>query len=142
MTREHKFRAWDKRNNKWFETWQIALGAQGTVFLFDGDGLWIELGEDLVDIQFLTGLKDKSGKREIYEGDFLHVEEEYSHSGGAKVIAGNHRVQYFLGDFGLYQNHGWWSISDFKVELAPRSGVIEQAEIIGNLYENPEFLGS
>jgi len=65
MTREIKFRAWDKKNKRMMEL--------GDIFkCFEAGNYLDNLREDLIIIMQYTGLKDKNGK-EIYEGDFVYL---------------------------------------------------------------------
>lgn len=77
-----------------------------------------------------TGLKDKNCK-EIFEGDIV------------KDCDGNiNQVSYDRGMFGCYETYSISFYSDEKVtKLEPLANyLIDGAEIIGNIYENPELL--
>lgn len=71
-----------------------------------------------------TGLCDKNGKK-IFEGDIL---SKFSNYAGKKIIK---PVVFELGIF-------FWKFSDSAAE--PLYDVRDRAEIIGNIFENPELL--
>jgi len=119
MTREIKFRAWDKnrklmvsdenlsRLNQVWETEKFKTPI--------GEG--VNLGISLELMQY-TGLKDKNGK-EIYEGDIL--EDKYDNVGA---------VEFSHARFSWPHGVDWGEI---EVEW-------DEIEVIGNIYENPELL--
>ncbi len=121
MTRQIKFRAWDKINKK-FHIWHpFNSKSEGS------DGHIMTLGMEDYDLiyQQFTGLLDKNGK-EIYEGDIL--DDGYN----IGVIEFGNQVI----------SHDWNGIGFF---LKTREGEIEgfydkHGKIIGNIYQNPELI--
>jgi hypothetical protein len=117
--REIKFRAWDKINNKWhvwhhFEHTVDDINPRHIMVMGNKD-------TDLVYQQF-TGLKDKNGKDEIYEGDIVN-----------DVIDG---LTYTSEVKWSESNSGFWVGGYFP--LTKRCA--DNLEVIGNIYENPELL--
>lgn len=120
--RETKFRAWHKKDKEMWD-WKYLLktmvgGTRQNAFSRD----------DLELMQF-TGLRDKNGK-EIYEGDIL------------AMPYGGHPARWTVGElseYGLYfQRH---TIKPYQSPYPYRDlRHFDKAEVIGNIYENPELL--
>jgi len=119
--REHKYRAWDKKQKKW-------IGANLHMSVTDGS-LWWQFGygcdilskeeRENIELSEYTGLKDKNGK-EIYEGDVLRA---FDRNYEVKIVITNSRA--FV-DYGYSEEH---------------NGPCDSwTEIIGNIYENPELM--
>jgi uncharacterized phage protein (TIGR01671 family) len=128
--REFKFRAWHKGIGVWCDD----------VVIYD-DGSWrasIDMvhGYDDKECELMqyTGLKDKKGK-EIYEGDILLMPQDatMSHPTGEAELC---NVSMVGGSF------GYWLCGRFESFLGwyGETDVIDDAEIIGNMWETPEFM--
>jgi uncharacterized phage protein (TIGR01671 family) len=115
MSREIKFRVWDKNEND-IVRWELLN--DGIIDLYH---LFFSKDENLI-IQQFTGLKDINGK-EIYEGDIC------KHNNDIAVIV------FWEGAFifNKYYTHNN-SLTNFAC--------IRTFEIIGNIYETPELLQS
>ena len=135
MNREIKFRVWDKHNKK-FCDWREASAIVGT----DNSETQMRCGiielnnnesSDYIFSQY-TGLKDKNGK-EIYESDIIQIKDRFvmwSKSKGQIVEDVNAVVV--------------WSGDGFIPQRLPNTRLwildMEQYEVVGNIYENPELL--
>lgn len=116
MSREIKFRAWDKRNNQMLQDVSI-----GTIKIWDDVGGKKEaLSNDCVFMQF-TGLLDKNGK-EIYEGDVVS-DTKYKHI----VIYDLKNVGFVLEEL------------EKKIIRNFLHSIITY-EVIGNIFESPDLL--
>ena len=113
MSREIKFRAWDKINNKMYPIAGISFTNKDT---------WLQINEKQImganfkeiEIMQYVGLKDKNNK-EIYEGDIVKIDETED----IDVVKWSDGKEFCIG-FGLF--------SCFEYE------------VLGNVYENPELL--
>lgn len=142
MSREIKFRAWDKEKSRWVREYDNRLEDQEDPAYekeYDEDSGWLDgtvaSDLDLVNDRLMidryvweqyTGLKDKNGK-EIYEGDIVEYVTHYygNENRHRKVVEWG---EWDSDDFGEPHNLGYSNLS-------------EGMEVIGNIHENPELLG-
>lgn len=127
--REIKFRAWDKQEKKWVEDFGIEANT-GLMFRNEANYLpfissaWVgdlsfkEYQDKNYVVMQYTGLKDKNGV-EIYEGDILD---------GGEFIARN-----------LFHNNLGLVDLPLKERWVGVSADLEEREVIGNVYDNPEL---
>jgi uncharacterized phage protein (TIGR01671 family) len=127
MQREIKFRAWNKvwKCMYYLTGFHLISKKHIQLYYLDEDGsssTCTVLVENIVLMQY-TGLHDKNGK-EIYEGDILSF---YDYKG---------IVRFGLHDDMVY--NGWYvETPTAQCEL---NESFQFAEIIGNIYENPELI--
>ena len=138
MNREIKFRAWDDKKKEWLLGYDLPnLGG----FSLNGEcmllGEWSHVLDqamhehiDLKVMQF-TGLKDKNGK-EIYEGDVVNMHGGSGERGSVCEVYFTNAADF--SGFCLKSNMG----DGRKRYFQHWTG--KDAEIIGNIYENPELL--
>lgn len=125
---EYKFRAWNKNTKKMYKIGQITL-EKGT-WNYEPDnreyiGMSVPYQPSFILMQY-TGLKDKNGK-EIYEGDIV----EWA----------GYKMEVFWGeDIGIGYGSCWRPCGDNKGYHESMTGFIDEYEVIGNIYDNPELL--
>lgn len=127
-----KFRAYDSGSlSRMYNPDEVMVG-DGNIWIIDEDsvaGDWIVNND--IHLMQSTGLKDKNGK-EIFEGDIL--------TNGIDIVdVRNHET---LGFYTLVNGREVFfghetSIEEFEEDI---EGFTEIAEILGNIYENPELL--
>lgn len=135
---EVKYRIWDTKKKKMFYSYDNYLKLEGDLW-----SLWYKDDEGKLRLltnsndgflMQLTGLKDKNGK-EIYEGDIVKKWDWNKNRGIGDLI-----------DVGLqlviWDNHWGFilkNIQNKKIGYVG-SGALENIEVIGNKWENPELL--
>lgn len=144
--REILFRAWDRKRKEMFpihelEWHKISHSLTKCVgyddwdkdgYTMHGGGIMKYANEERFILQQYTGLRDKNGKY-IFEGDVLNTHYEEG-EGPIKGI-----VFYSNGAFKVTSD--WVNIKDYTVYDLLDEDLIQgnNAEVIGNLYENPEL---
>ena len=122
MSREIKFRAWDKKNRQWI------YAALADINVGMGSLLQAMADDRVEEVDRYTGLKDKNGV-EIYEGDIV------------ESVAFKDYVIFADGMFTLRRSGKSVNISNFTTEKQYQPlHWLEPVEVIGNIYENPGLL--
>lgn len=135
--REIKFRCWAEKDKAMYPCSSPWMGNVMAI-VEGGDRLVFEcFVEDNVKVMQFTGLKSKSGQ-DIYEGDILNHPEYLN---GTKK--GNYISAVKWGETGdsdgYYHNaHYEWMVKNNKSDSL--ADIHANSEVIGNIYENPEFL--
>lgn len=152
--REIKFRAWDKNDKVMREVYGIQFPKRSNhgvrkntvieMHCSDYEGQKAIIFSDFTDsierveLMQYTGLKDKNGK-EIYEGDVLEIGNNIAN------ISNVGFVEYNDGTFEVTEMDGKvsWNLYDcifYPGEDSTTGKSTEPAEIIGNIYENPDLV--
>lgn len=120
MSREIKFRAWDKLSKQWIPG-GYGFHVLGEALLIGGlfQNMPLEMLNDIELMQF-TGLRDKNGK-EIYEGDIL------SWDGSNVGAVSFEHCEFIVG-------------GDEKGRAMCALKGDENIEVIGNIHENGDLL--
>lgn len=136
------YRVWDKKHNTYFELSGLHYegGKIDGIFAISGtlagipNVIFLE-PEDVV-LEQDTGLRDKNGEK-IYEGDI--VEANYFESHYAALDVG--KTKQITGC--IHFGSGCFYISSMSDETPLfQSGGSDNIEVIGNIHEHPELLGS
>lgn len=135
-----KFRAWDKEKKEWYkptheaykgQLFELFVSFAGSLASHTMNGMTDEsVFPDCFELMQFTGLTDKNGK-EIYEGDVVKFQMTRT-----KLV--DHPVMTaFTDETAIYQGAVKWGEFGWRPFV---DGKVEECEIIGNLYENPELI--
>ena len=131
MSREIKFRAWDKKENTLTDCDDLGIRlCDGMIYEFWADPPPTKVDSDRYLLEQYTGLKDKTGK-EIYEGDIVEIPNNNYGYCDPKEQENIYLVVkwdsvdacYSLNDNCLFEFHK------------------NSMNVIGNIHNNPELLG-
>lgn len=146
MSREIKFRCWDKKSKKMRQVTEIVFN---TGFYMENNDnsvklIWVK-GQDIIEnkeiqiqreedfiLMQYAGLKDKNGK-EIYEGDIVSKETfddtkpNYRNVYYAKVMYIEELAGFYLVN---KDNKILWEVAEDKYNI----------EVVSTIYDNPELL--
>jgi uncharacterized phage protein (TIGR01671 family) len=147
--REIKFRAWDKKKKKmiWGASDAVPHSSSWIFMCYESDKSIMDSWE----LMQYTGLKDKNGV-EIYEGDFIrHIREINLNDDGYGEPSDQNRTIIREGIIRITPNgvrvngrkHEIFEDGERKDIESKWSGNLtlydELAEVLGNIYENPEL---
>lgn len=131
-----KFRAWDSANKEMFKD-TFSITESGQVVVVEQEDVMCPPDYIFVDhlvIMQSTGLKDKNGK-EIFDGDIVRTTRFL---GRADEIGGFYEYEKdYVGVVKVLE--GSWVI-DTGIVAVRLWSEIDESEVLGNIYENPELL--
>ena len=123
--REIEFRGKEKDNDEWIYGSLLIDETQNSYVIVDNqEGIGREVNPETIG-QY-TGLKDKNGKK-IFEGDI--------------VKWADYTMEIFWGeDIGIGYGFCWRPCGSNRDYQESMTGFIDEYEVIGNIYDNPELL--
>lgn len=143
MSREIKFRVWDKEEKRFVEFYNpdpMICCADGQVYCYEKpdneltNERWVN---NRLILQQYTGLKDCNNK-EIYEGDIVKL-PSFMITGLERLLMGDVLWEIIFENCGFYRK-----LSDTKRALIENDTDcftdFKKIEIVGNIYETPELL--
>lgn len=146
MQDRFKFRSYGKPNSiiEGMQNIYTFEEIEGGYFNVKVDKGWLSfVKEEDLKIMQCTGLKDKNGKL-IYEGDILdlYVSSKKLYRYEVKYEIGSFMLvsQDEIFDFPNVWNDNVYPLSQLYYEYQNEEDCIDECEIIGNIYENPELL--
>lgn len=126
MSREIKFRAWDKINKCCCEVKFIDFERK-LAHLSVGDK-WYSASFENIDLMQYTGLKDKNGV-EVFDGNILKV---------FTIGDDPNDFKYVYVDYDPYG--GFYLVERPAVRTLRADDDFDEVEVVGSIYENPELL--
>ena len=127
-----KFRAWDRTRNEMIDVDEIHFYNGQLDFI--GDAITFMRKANEIELMQSTGFFDKNGQ-EIFEGEIVKTTRFF---GRADEVGGFYEYDKEL--IGIVKVlEGAWVI-DTGNDAVPLWSEIEENEVIGNIYENKEFL--
>ena len=158
IQREIKFRAWLKEEKQMVNVQELLLGPGAACITHWIPGnKYLQKRADQIELMQFTGLHDKNGK-EIYEGDivkhsypaghttyqvkigeFDNGEEYDSHESGCGVYLETVFEHYFVERW-KDESFDKWFKKEEEIRNVDSYPSIDDCEVIGNIYENPELL--
>ena len=145
-----KFRAWDKESQTMIDVLFVDYSHQLVIGEHYEFGVTVPTSHDDVIFMMSTGLFDKN-EQEIFKGDVIRkkgtANETVGHGYQDLVTSTGEFVVCFEGGAfvakGTYKKH-YQSIDQEKIERVEclLSQLGDGYEVVGNIYENPEMVGS
>lgn len=121
--REIKFRAWDDKKKVMLDSFYMF----DDIFTSSGK-LWYGIRDNLSSLIQYTGLKDKNGV-EIYEGDICQDKHDNIYL-----------IDFRKGGFEAVHSPDCRAEAEGECKWDDLGSIYDELEIIGNIYENKEFL--